>query len=103
MDDISRSKESPKKITEPLITIPKPRPYMINVQQQKNLNNASMKLTNGMSKYAELLDVIEELGQHLRPSYAGHRGSAEKMRQGVIRARVLVKECLIETEKSARN
>lgn len=72
-------------------------------QQPKTPNNVSMKLpVGGTSKYAELLHVIEELGQHIRPSYAGHRGSSEKIKQGIIKARVLVKECIVETERSAR-
>jgi hypothetical protein len=101
MDENNKITETQKKIIEPLITVPKPR-LQIHHQHQKNFNCPTLKLVPGTSKYAELLHVIEELGQHIRPSYAGHRGSAEKIRQGIIRARVLVRECLVETEKSAR-
>ncbi|XP_011503194.1 PREDICTED: cyclin-dependent kinase 2-associated protein 1-like [Ceratosolen solmsi marchali] len=101
MDENSKIMDTQKKIVEPLIIVPKPR-SQIHHQQQKNSNCSTFKLVPGTSKYAELLHVIEELGQHIRPSYAGHRGSAEKIRQGIIKARVLVRECLVETEKSAR-
>ncbi|OXU24040.1 hypothetical protein TSAR_014257 [Trichomalopsis sarcophagae] len=91
--------ETQRKIAEPLLTIPKPKPQFL--QQQPQLQT---KISNGTgkSKYTELLQVIGEVGQHIRPSYAGHRGSAEKIRQGIIKARALVRECLIETERSSR-
>ncbi|CAK1595805.1 unnamed protein product [Parnassius mnemosyne] len=57
---------------------------------------------NGMSKYAQLLAVIEEMGKEVRPSYSGSRSSAERLKRGIVHARILVRECLIETERSAR-
>lgn len=99
MDENYKNMEAPKKIMEPLLNIPKPRPQIHQVQKSQSCSN--VKYLPGTTKYGELLHVIEELGQHIRPSYAGHRGSAEKIRQGIIKARVLVRECLIETEKSA--
>ncbi|NP_001136331.1 cyclin-dependent kinase 2 associated protein 1-like isoform X1 [Nasonia vitripennis] len=110
---------TPKKIVEPLLTIPKPRPQIhqqLQQQQQNNhqqqqihylqqspkSSNGTTNMIHGTSKYNELLYVIGELGQHIRPSYTGHRGSSEKIRHGIIKARALVRECLIETEKSAR-
>ncbi|KAF5289721.1 hypothetical protein FQA39_LY03638 [Lamprigera yunnana] len=56
----------------------------------------------GQSKYAQLLGVIEEMGREVRPTYAGSRSSAERLKRGIVHARILVRECLIETEKSAR-
>lgn len=56
----------------------------------------------GQSKYAQLLGVIEELGREVRPTYAGSRSSAERLKRGIVHARILVRECLIETERSAR-
>ncbi|KAJ0176991.1 hypothetical protein K1T71_007000 [Dendrolimus kikuchii] len=55
---------------------------------------------NGMSKYAQLLAVIEEMGKEVRPSYSGSRSSAERLKRGIVHARILVRECLIETERS---
>lgn len=57
---------------------------------------------NGTSKYAQLLAVIEEMGKEVRPSYSGSRSSAERLKRGIVHARILVRECLIETERSAR-
>ncbi|RZC34976.1 CDK2AP domain containing protein [Asbolus verrucosus] len=56
----------------------------------------------GQSKYAQLLGVIEEMGREVRPTYAGSRSSAERLKRGIVHARILVRECLIETERSAR-
>lgn len=69
-------------------------------QYQSNTNNA--KQEPSQSKYAQLLGVIEEMGKEVRPTYAGSRSSAERLRRNIISARILVRECLIETEKSAR-
>lgn len=57
---------------------------------------------NGVPKYAQLLAVIEEMGKDVRPSYSGSRTSAERLKRGIVNARILVRECLIETERSAR-
>lgn len=57
---------------------------------------------NSVSKYAQLLAVIEEMGKDVRPSYSGSRSSAERLKRGIVHARILVRECLIETERSAR-
>ncbi|KAJ2939181.1 hypothetical protein O0L34_g4686 [Tuta absoluta] len=57
---------------------------------------------DGTSKYAQLLAVIEEMGKEVRPSYSGSRSSAERLKRGIVHARILVRECLIETERSAR-
>ncbi|GBP39869.1 Cyclin-dependent kinase 2-associated protein 1 [Eumeta japonica] len=54
---------------------------------------------NGVSKYAQLLAVIEEMGKEVRPSYSGSRSSAERLKRGIVHARILVRECLIETER----
>ena len=56
----------------------------------------------GLSKYAQLLSVIEEMGRDIRPTYSGSRSSAERLKRGIVQARILVRECLIETERSAR-
>ncbi|XP_019760340.1 cyclin-dependent kinase 2-associated protein 1 isoform X1 [Dendroctonus ponderosae] len=58
--------------------------------------------STGLSKYAQLLNAIEEMGKEVRPTYAGSRTSAEKLKRSIISARLLVRECLVETERSAR-
>ena len=54
------------------------------------------------SKYASLLAVLEEMGRDIRPTYAGNRGSTERLKRRIVTARILVRECLMECEKSAR-
>lgn len=51
------------------------------------------------SKYSQLLAIIEELGKDIRPTYAGSRSSAERLKRGIVHARILVRECLMETKK----
>lgn len=63
----------------------------------------SSNIPSGISKYAQLLMVIEEMGRDIRPSYSGSRSSAERLKRGIVHARILVRECLMETEKSARS
>lgn len=82
----------PTKITEPPIIIPSPKAF-----QQTGAAGVP-----GQSKYIQLLNVIEEIGHDIRPIYAGSRGSCERVKRGIVHARILVKECLVETERSAR-
>ncbi|XP_071530532.1 uncharacterized protein [Panulirus ornatus] len=66
------------------------------------LNTKSSASAHGMSKYQQLLAVIEEMGKDIRPTYAGSKSSAERLKRGIVHARILVRECLIETERAAR-
>ncbi|CAL1529207.1 unnamed protein product [Lymnaea stagnalis] len=54
------------------------------------------------SKYASLLAVIEDMGRDIRPTYAGNRSSTERLKRSIVHARILVRECLMECERSAR-
>ncbi|XP_014217599.1 uncharacterized protein LOC106646085 [Copidosoma floridanum] len=54
------------------------------------------------SKYAQLLAIIEGIGRDVRLSYAGSRSSAERLKCGIVRARSLVRDCLIETSLNLR-
>ncbi|XP_077461614.1 cyclin-dependent kinase 2-associated protein 2 [Stigmatopora argus] len=60
-----------------------------------------VKVTQG-STYSELLSVIEEMSREIRPTYAGSKSAMERLKRGIIHARALVRECLAETERSAR-
>ncbi|XP_045478005.1 cyclin-dependent kinase 2-associated protein 2 [Harmonia axyridis] len=53
----------------------------------------------GQSKYTELLAVLEEMGREVRPTYAGSRSSAERLKRTIVSARYLVRECLLEASK----
>lgn len=55
------------------------------------------------SKYTQLLAVIEDLGKDIRPTYSGSRTSSERLKRGIVHARILVRECLMECERAARS
>uniref|UniRef100_A0A1A9Z4P2 Uncharacterized protein n=1 Tax=Glossina pallidipes TaxID=7398 RepID=A0A1A9Z4P2_GLOPL len=46
-------------------------------------------VNNGLSKYAQLLAVIEEMGRDIRPTYTGSRTSTERLKRGIVHARIL--------------
>ena len=56
-----------------------------------------------VSKYNQLLQVLEEMNKDVRPSYAGSMSSAERLKRGIAHARILVREALIEAERNNRN
>ncbi|KAJ8935003.1 hypothetical protein NQ318_012655 [Aromia moschata] len=49
-------------------------------QNQILPSSANNKLELSQSKYAQLLGVIEEMGREVRPTYAGSRSSAERVK-----------------------
>lgn len=55
------------------------------------------------SKYGQLLAVIEEMGRDIRPTYAGGKTSAERLKRNIMHARILVRECLMECDRAARS
>jgi len=55
------------------------------------------------SKYSQLLTVIEEMGRDIRPTYAGGKTSAERLKRSIMHARILVRECLMECDRAARS
>merc|ERR1711956_174566 len=60
-----------------------------------NANNASIKSIAHISKYNQLLLVLDELNKDVRPAYAGSKASVERLRRGISHARLLVHEQLI--------
>ncbi|KAG7274515.1 hypothetical protein CRUP_025708 [Coryphaenoides rupestris] len=61
-----------------------------------------VKVSQG-STYSELLSVIEEMSRGDPTHLCRERRSAmERLKRGIIHARALVRECLAETERSAR-
>ncbi len=54
-----------------------------------------------MPKYNQLLSVLEEMGKDIRPTYAGSKSSSERLKRGIVHARVLVREAISEVEKSS--
>ncbi|KAF6024765.1 hypothetical protein EB796_016925 [Bugula neritina] len=59
-------------------------------------------LTHAQSKYAALLAIIEELGKDIRPTYAGNKLAAERLKRGIVHARVLTRDCMQEADRNIR-
>ena len=65
-----------------------------------NVIHATLK-DHQVSKYNQLLALLEEMNKDVRPSYAGSKSSSERLKRGIAHARILVREALLET--SGRN
>lgn len=55
---------------------------------QTSSPSQSQSSANGMSKYAQLLSVIEEMGRDIRPTYANGRSSGERLKRSIVHAKV---------------
>ena len=55
------------------------------------------------SKYSQLLTVIEEIGRDIRLTYAGCKTSIERLKTGIVQAKFLIRDCLLETEVNSRH
>ncbi|XP_029037648.1 cyclin-dependent kinase 2-associated protein 1-like [Osmia bicornis bicornis] len=97
-NEFSQISELKRSITfknvDSIITVP-------NITQFQS-NFCTGNPSSQQSKYSELLKVIQELGKDIRLTYAGSKISAERMKIGIIKARILIKECLLETEMNSR-
>ena len=74
-------------------------------QQNKQMHDFPLMIAPSVppvSKYGQLLAVIEDMGKDIRPTYSGSKSSAERLKRGIVHARILVRECLMECERSAR-
>ncbi|XP_044009018.1 uncharacterized protein LOC122852943 [Aphidius gifuensis] len=68
-----------------------------NINEEIN-HVMTMPNVMGPNKYLQLLDAIGELGKNIRLTYAGSKTSIERLKSGITQAKILVKDCLIETE-----
>lgn len=104
MDEDSRSTDSPGQ-SQP--GTPQQQQQQVGHSHSPGGANLGMVSVEGprhqQSKYTQLLAVIEELGRDIRPTYAGSKSSAERLKRGIVHARILVRECLMETERNARS
>lgn len=69
------------------------------IQQQQQQQQRMMH----QSKYAQLLTVIEEMGKDIKPTYAGNKNFAERLRRAIASARILVRECQMECDRNNRS
>ncbi|CAG5094034.1 Similar to Cdk2ap2: Cyclin-dependent kinase 2-associated protein 2 (Mus musculus) [Cotesia congregata] len=55
-----------------------------------------------LRRFHDAQRMAQELGRDIRLTYAGSRTSAERLKMGIIQARMLVRDCLLETEINLR-
>ncbi|CAF1244786.1 unnamed protein product [Adineta ricciae] len=86
------------------VPIPPAVQQQLNQAQQQQLNQAQQHQQRIMqqTKYVQLLNVIEEMGKDIKPTYAGNKNSAERLRRAIASARVLVRECQLECDRNSR-
>lgn len=70
------------------------------VQQQ--LNQVQQRMIQ-QTKYSQLLSIIEEMSKDIKPTYAGNKTSAERLRRAISSARVLVRDLQIECDRNSRS
>ena len=73
------------------------------VQQQLNQVQQHQQRVMQQTKYVQLLNVIEEMGKDIKPTYAGNKNSAERLRRAIASARILVRECQLECDRNSRS
>ena len=61
------------------------------------INNAQS--TGLQARYNVLMGVIEELKKDVRPTYAGNKISAERLKRNINLARVEIRTCMQELER----
>ena len=79
-----------------------PLPLVQTIQPPVPTPSVSQSRHAHPSKYAQLLNVIEEMGKDIKPTYAGNRNSAERLRRAIASARILVRECQLECDRNSR-
>lgn len=61
------------------------------------LNNAQS--TGLQARYNVLIGIIEELKKDVRPTYAGSKTSAERLKRNINLARIEIRNCMQELER----
>jgi hypothetical protein len=83
-----------------LVVTPSNIPLYPGYQTSLNQENYN---GNTKSKYNQLLAVIEEMSKDIRPIYAGSKSATERFKRGITQSRLLIRECLLETERSNKS
>lgn len=69
------------------------------VSTNNNILNSAQS-TGLQAKYNVLLSIIEELKKDVRPTYAGSKTSAERLKRNINLARIEIRNCMQELERS---
>ncbi|XP_046616603.1 uncharacterized protein LOC124303447 [Neodiprion virginianus] len=90
-------------LTEPFIMVSNSKTIQsMSAKRLEQSPTIHLPLVPDESKYSQLLSVIEELGKDIRLTYAGSRTSVERLKVGIVRAKLLVRDCLLETEVNSK-
>ena len=54
---------------------------------------------DGLAKYSHLLQVIDEMGRDIKPTYVNNKNAAERLKKNIHSARILVRDCVAELER----
>ena len=87
--------------TQSLVSITSSIPFCPSVDQPYDLGimPTSEQMLN--YRYSQLLEVIKEMSHDLKPVYAASsRTSSDRFKRGMTQAKLLVRECLLESERS---
>lgn len=102
----SRNSPAPNRTVSnksPIVSKPStPAPSHVNPSSHTAAAPDQSLSVHSQSKYAALLTVIDELGRDIRPTYAGNKLAAERLKRGIVHARVLARECMSETDRMSR-
>ncbi|KAA0196495.1 Cyclin-dependent kinase 2-associated protein 2 [Fasciolopsis buskii] len=63
------------------------------------IHHSMLPPNDEMNKYGHLLQVIEEMGRDIKPTYANNKNAAERLKKNIHTARILVRECVSELER----
>lgn len=69
------------------------------VAQNNNLLNNNAQTVGLQARYNVLLAVIEELKKDIKPTYAGSKTSAERLKRNINLARIEIRNCMQELER----
>lgn len=79
-------------------------PSILGLQVPNFVSSNSNLLTTAQSsglnsRYNVLLGIIEELKKDVRPTYAGSKTSAERLKRNINLARLEIRNCMQELER----
>jgi hypothetical protein len=84
-----------------LVPIPSSIPFCPAVDQPLELGILPSPDQMLNYRYSQLLDVIKEMSQDLKPVYAASsRTSTDRFKRGMTQAKLLIRECILESERS---
>ncbi|CAL2037673.1 hypothetical protein CAEBREN_20858 [Caenorhabditis brenneri] len=66
------------------------------------LNLTNIQIAEGTPYYDVLLQIIQEIGKDIRPTYTFNKSTCEKLKRHIHTAKVLIKACQTEAENDRK-